>query len=267
MQEEIKRLFFGLEVLAPWPHEFPKGRLLADSCRHLTLAFLGQTSYTQLQTLLPTLPAFPLQVGLVGTFDQCLFLPEKQPHVVAWHVKWLEDVQPLEAFRHDLVAWLKKADIPVDEKNSFLPHVTICRSPQEKDKWQAAFKPLPLIVKDLHLYESLGNCTYKPIWSSQTQLPFEEIEHTADIAFRIWGKDITQMQLHAYAALAFKFPPLLDYFSYVQKANDLDDIVIGLNEIVAKADEELGCPYKAISFHGQLKEVDQILTWEMIVDV
>ena len=31
MKEEIKRLFFGIEVHAPWPYLLPKGRILDHS--------------------------------------------------------------------------------------------------------------------------------------------------------------------------------------------------------------------------------------------
>ena len=35
----------------------------------------------------------------------------------------------------------------------------------------------------------------------------------------------------------------------------------------AKADIALGIPFKAVSFHGKVEEKEDVLHWEMIVDV
>jgi len=38
--------------------------------------------------------------------------------------------------------------------------------------------------------------------------------------------------------------------------------------MVAQADQEIGAPFKAVSFHGNIvKKNNQLLEWEMIVDV
>ena len=39
--KDQKRLFFGFEVKAPWPQGLPKGRILKEDQRHITIAFLG----------------------------------------------------------------------------------------------------------------------------------------------------------------------------------------------------------------------------------
>lgn len=265
---EMKRLFWGLEVAAPWPTDLPPGRILETSSRHLTLAFLGHTDYTKMTDALLSIPPIPFKVGFVGKFNKCIFLPHRHPHVAAWHVEWWDRQEKLELFQHDLIDWIKKHDLPVDDKYDLLPHVTICRDPKNHAEWERTFMPLPLMTKDLHLYESIGNLKYQPCFSYTVKPPFEEVEHTADIAYKIRGENLLQLYRHAYTALAFKFPSLLDYPFDEVAIHNLDDIIISLNIIIGKVDQEKGCPFKAISFHGDIAlEEDALLKWEMIVDV
>ena len=56
-----------------------------------------------------------------------------------------------------------------------------------KQEWLDHFTPLPFFVKAIHLYQSLGNLQYQSLWESPLLSPFEELEHTADIAFLIRG--------------------------------------------------------------------------------
>ena len=79
MEEDRKRLFFALEVQAPWPQPMPAGRRLDEMHRHMTVAFLGVVDYGILQPALAEIPKLPFQIGLTGIFDQCLFLPERHP--------------------------------------------------------------------------------------------------------------------------------------------------------------------------------------------
>ncbi len=265
--EEIRRLFFGIEVFAPWHQKLPRGRLLDENHRHLTLAFLGEANFTKLMQALPTFPKPLFKVGLVGFFDSLLFLPERHPHVVAWYVEWLHSQNVLEQYHKEVLHWLVNLGFNPDIRDEFLPHVTICRQPFFPREWKKAFQPLPLIAKDIHLYESMGHLKYEPRWTYSLKAPFEEIEHTADIAFNIRAENLEQLYLNAQCALAFKFPQLLPYLQKMKQEN-LEEIIIGLNEIVAKADSEVGCPFKAISFHGELEtEEDNVLLWEMIIDV
>ncbi len=84
------RLFFGLEIHAPWPTHFAKGNILPETQRHVTLCFLG---HCHLENFLKELSHFPLSptttpIGFSGFFDHCLFLPKDTAHVVAWHNHW-----------------------------------------------------------------------------------------------------------------------------------------------------------------------------------
>src|SRR5437868_6914258 len=99
MSDPIKRVFFGCEVTAPWPTQLPPGRVLDPTHRHMTLAFLGETRYDRLQEILPGFPTPPFSVGLAGEFNRCLFLPERHPHVVSWHMRYLDDAAPLRTFQ------------------------------------------------------------------------------------------------------------------------------------------------------------------------
>lgn len=241
------RRFFGMEVAAPWPEEFPNGRLLLEADRHLTLAFLGDEEP-------PDLASFPkpaFEIGPAGIFDKPLFLPHREPRVAAWHIHWLEE--GVATYQKQLAHWLQL------KEEKFLSHVTIARKPFVIHEWKEPFQKLPMYVKDICFYESLGCSHYKALWKYPLLAPFDEIEHTADIAFRVRG----DLYLHAQLALAFKYPPLIGYFHF-QEMIDLEEIVSSLNVMIARADSEIGCPFKAVSFHGALTANNE---WEMIVDV
>lgn len=265
--DNVKRLFFAFEIEAPWPEKVPGGRILSENARHMTVAFLGNIHYPDLTNIMAEFPPLPITVGSVGRFDKILFLPERHPHVVAWHIDWLEDQELLNNWQKDLIAWLQNFGFMPDARKELLPHVTLSRAPFEIKEWKKAFAPLPLLIKGLHLYESLGNLKYEPIWSYQNiRAPFEEVEHTADIAFKIIGTDLNQIYRHAFIALACKFPPLINFYS--EKAPDsLTDIIMDLNDFLCEVDEKMGCPFKAISLHGDISHEESLLTWEMIVDV
>lgn len=264
---ETKRLFFAAEVAAPWPKELPHGRHLRESDRHLTLAFLGNVPYQKVIDLLPSFPTPPFSIGLGGQFDKCLCLPPKHPHVIAWHVDWLEDPTAFLTYQQQIVDWLTSHALPPLQHAEFLAHVTLCRSPFITEEWKAAFSKLPCHVSNIHLFESMGNSLYESRWQLPIKPPFEEIPHTADLAFRLYGESLQHVYVHAQVALAFHYPPLLQYFSPAFVGDQLDDLIIALNDIVTKADVEGQCPYKAISFHGELVKQESILNWEMIVDV
>lgn len=265
-----KRLFFAFEVDAPWPAEMPRGRMLQEGERHLTVAFLGNSDYGQLEPLLKGIPLPPFKVGLAGEFDNIVFLPQGHPRVAAYHVSWMDQSSALADYSRILIDWLKSHGFNPDDRKEFLPHVTLCRAPFDSHAWREAFQPLPAVIKNLHLYESMGQLRCRPLWTYPLQIPFEEIEHTADIAFRIRGETTSQIFSHALTALAFKSPEMIKFKqgSTCSSIHTIDDIVIELNRIISRTDAAVGCSFKAVSFHGKIeKGPSGTLTWEMIVDV
>ena len=261
---DLGRLFFGFEVNAPWPEQLPEGRLLQEGQRHITVAFLGESSCEKIMDLIPKMPKPFFKAGTIGTFEACLFLPEIHPRVVAWKGLPL-GADRLTAYSNQLNTFLREKGYPIQE-HDFLNHTTLARSPFNKKEWDDAFISLPYTTRHLHLYESLGDLNYKPIWSYEQADPFEEFEHIADIAFRIHGEDIQQLYYNAQIALAFECPELVPFLNRQSEVHTLEEIIINLNELVTHGDREFGTPFKAVSFHGDLKGED-ILTWEMIVDV
>ncbi len=261
---ENKRLFFGMQIVAPWPDELAPGRILREEDRHMTIAFLGDCELVKIEEMLASFPKPPFDLGIAGIFDRPLFLPHRTPHVAAWHVQFLEQKKEFLQFQRDFVSWLREKGLNIKE-GEFLPHVTIARSPFKIHEWKNGFQKLPMYLKDIHLCESLGYSKYEVRWSFPILAPFEEIEHTADIAFHIRGKTLAQLHLHAQLALCFHFPAFIGYFED-REVNSQEEIVQSLNASVARADAEQGCPFKAVSFHGEIQE-GEFLEWEMIVDV
>lgn len=258
MNEDEKRLFFGFSIEEPWPYKYPKGRIIDENSRHLTLAFLGNVSFSSLEKALVQFPEPHFQLGPCGICDQLLFLTR----VVAQHVTWFEGGKQLATFQITVLDWLESLGYSVDRR-PFLPHITLARAPFDQKEWEKWFEPLPCMVTGIHLYESIGNLTYKSIWEIPFTRPFVEIEHTADIAFHVRGKNPAEFYLNAALALSFKFPPFL---SFIEKGpvGDLNQVVKELNRMIAQCDLSTGCPFKAVSYHTKLTPE---LDWEMIVDV
>jgi 2'-5' RNA ligase len=255
-------LFFAMEVHAPWPLQYPQGRVLQEKNRHLTLAFIGQTENELIPFPIPT-----FQMGFVGRFDSCVFLPRAHPRVAAWNIQWLENVEVLMEYRKSLISWLRGKNILVKEHPEFLSHVTIARAPFDLKEWKHQFLPMPLYVSSVQLFKSLGFSEYESISSYPLILPFEEIEHTADRAFLVRGRDMNHLYQHALVALAFHFPELLDFLAEVPTLKSIQEVVKTLNQTIFFADKEVGCPYKAVSHHGKMFERDSYIEWEMIIDV
>ena len=266
MQEENNHnLFFGLEVAVPWHDPLPKGRALAEASRHLTLAYLGKVSKEKILSELNGFPPPPSPLSAAGVCDKLLFLPENDPRVVAYNVEWLSQKEELLSFRQTLYAWLITLEYRLDER-PFLSHITLARAPYNEKEWRKHFVKLPLIAGPIHLYESKGNLSYDPIWTYPLTPPFIELSHTGDVAYKIYGKDPSQIYLHAQLALAFEHPPFLSYLT-ADSVNTLEEIVMRLNEKIATLDQEGGSPFKAVSFHGDLTQENTLFFWEMIVDV
>lgn len=260
------RLFFGASVSAPWPQDYPEGRLLAEEMRHITLVFLGNSDVERVRSLLPSLPKFEGRIAPCGFADGVLFFPQRHPRVVAYSTSWLRKESEFLRFQSELEEALVANDLAQKAKRPFVPHITVARQPFSAHAWTECFEPFPFFVSGVHLYESLGNLTYTSLWEEPFHPPFVEIAHTADIAFNIYGESYEQLHQHAELALAFQFPPLVRFFSS-QLQHSLGEIIIALNETIATLDAHIGAPFKAVSFHTALEESNGMLTWEMIVDV
>lgn len=263
-----KRLFFAYEVKAPWPEKAAPGRKIADEMRHMTVVFVGTSDVAKLLPILENFPKPPIKVGQAGYFDKCLFLPDRRSRVVAWHTHFFLSPKSLINYCEEVASWLKNKQVIPDTKRPWLPHVTVARRPFEKAPWLKSFEPLPFFIKDLILFESLPFSNYKQLWRVALNAPFEELEHTADIAFRILGESEQELFTNAFTALAFRCPNFLKLFpDPLPEIYNLDQIIMQLNEIVGQADALEGCPFKAISFHGEIEKKNDLLCWEMVVDV
>jgi len=265
-EEDSRRLFFGAQTEAPWPKECPPARLVPEETRHLTLAFLGQNSFVQLKSILPSVPRPSFAIGPAGVAKAVVFLPPEKSRVVALTCDWLFSKDALNSYQKELADWLAEQGYALD-KRPFFPHITIGRAPFDLTQWKEGFSPLPFFVRAIHLYQSTGNLQYSSLWSIPLLSPFEEFEHTADIAFHIRGMSIQELHCHAQLALAFKFPALVNFFTS-DWSDSFEQMISSLNALIGIADAELGCPFKAVSYHGSVKpDAQKILNWEMIVDV
>lgn len=260
------RLFFGIDLETPWPEDWPRGRVLEEADRHLTLAFLGEVEGAAVERLVDQHPVPSCLFAPTGWFDRCVFLPNDQTaRVAAWHLAW--DDPTISLFQKTLLKWLLDFGFLVSQK-PWLSHVTVCRNPVDLKAWAQMFEPLPCYAKAFHLFQSLGSSHYRSLCSKPFLAPFQEIEHTADMAFLVKGTDLFSLYDHAVLALSFKCPPFFRSIKKPLALSSLEDVVIALNGDLSRADRAVGCPFKAVSFHGEIKPLNHpLIEWEMIVDV
>jgi 2'-5' RNA ligase len=263
-------LFFAFSIEAPWIHQFPKGKIIEKSLRHMTLAYLGDLDFFSHKTVLENIPKPAFSVGKTGIFTRCLFLPEREPRAIAWLVDFLENQSVVTAYHKKLFGYLIDQNLlsKNGERNSDLPHVTIARNPKSLEDWKNCFSELPFYIKSLVLYESLGNSLYKELWSYPFLCPFEELKQSADLAFIIRGETLQEIFFNAKIALAFHLPGLVCFFPILGEVvvKSLEEIIFLLNRLIAKADQKLGSPFKSVSCHGKLEKTKTGYTWALIVD-
>jgi len=268
MDDFTARLFFGFQIEAAWPKMLPLGRLVAEKERHLTALFLGEQDRQKMVDLVKTLPQPGFAIGPAGIFTECLFFPKKHPRCIVWKIDWLTHSDPFFAFQKALQDIFVAQNIVKEEKRDFVPHVTISRPPFHPKEWQKTFTPLPVIATGLHLFESLGHSTYRSLWHMPFIEAYREIEHTADMAFSIRGSTIYELHQHAQLALASAYPPFIGYFAKDPHVDTLEDLISDLNALISHTDSTIGCPLKAVSYHGDIKQGSKnVLEWEMIIDV
>ncbi len=222
------RLFFGAEVAAPWPTQLPDGRMLAPEGRHVTLAFLGNTSLPRLLNLLPGAPPPACRVGPVGRFNKLIFLPEAKPRVVAYHIQWLAGGEELTSYQELLVSWLRSHGYLLEER-SFLPHVSIARRPFVLKEWKDVFRPLPMAIRAIHLYQSMGNLVYETRYSWALRPPLSEDYTGVQLQASSWP----DLETHARVALAFRQPLLLSNLVHAPTCRSLQELQAELADTVS----------------------------------
>lgn len=231
------------------------------------MLFLGDIVLDEIKKYLDEL-YLPCQIGLPGYFNKCLFWPETNPRLVAYQADFFEKNIILDKFHEEIFEFFKERKVLVKLENRFIPHVTICRDDFNLKLWKETFKQSPLYIKSFNLYESLQNSEYNILWTKDFINPFEEIKHTADIAFIIRGKSYLDLLHSSFIALSFKVEIFLNYVSLLKKVNSIDDVIINLNEIITNAEiDGFDIPFKAVSFHNKIDRKNEIMNWEMIVDV
>ena len=265
---EEKKLFFAFDIEANWLKYPIEKKMIDEKSRHLTLLFLGFINFQNIKTYLIDLPKLDLKIGAVGYFDKLLFLPQNHPRVLSFDVEFLEKKEKIYEFQKQLVSFFKERNFEINQKESFLPHVTICRDSFNSKNWKENFQRSSLYIKGFCLYESIENSIYNILWKKDFLDPFEEIKHTADIAFIVRGENFLDLLIHSFSAISFKDPKLINYIHLLKNPNSIDDVIINLNEIVTQAEiDGENISFKAISFHADIVKKDEILYWEMIVDV
>lgn len=255
-------VFFAFTVKAPFFKE-PFGKIVQEKFRHITLVFLKGLFLKDINLKKVPTPSF--KIAPCGFFNKIIFLPKDVKRVVAYEIDWIKNKDDVKNYQKILLDFLKKNNLIKNEKK-FLEHVTVCRAPFDPILWKKSFQKIPFTIISLVLYKSLGNSEYEIIWKHKLKEPFKEIEHTADIAFDIKGENFTDLFYNAFTALCFKFPKFLNYPLKKYSFFKIEDVILTLNDLLTRADLDIGSPFKAISFSSKITKTD-ILSWEMIVDV
>jgi 2'-5' RNA ligase len=257
----MDRFFIAFIIDAPWPQNFPNARLLDSEERHLTIAFLGKNNREQTLKSFESLTNIPLPLGFCGYFDSIAFLPERTPRVAAYHTQ-IPNEDELQQFVSSVHQHMNLV-LP----RQWFPHVTVGRSPFDKNEWLKTFSPLPFCVSSFGLFESLGNLRYKLLSEIPLIPVIEKLEHTADLAYLLRGRTLEELFHHAIVSLAFDDLNFLSFITIHHIFSSIDEIIIELNRFIRELDTQQGCPFKAVSFHGNLQKINDLYEWEMIIDV
>lgn len=260
--QKTSRLFVGWECELSSYRKLPDGRQINP--HHLTLLFLGNVEQDMLSKVVAELPSYQGMIAPCLIADKLIYLPPKEMRVAALGIQ-LPD-ESILGYQMLLRDHFESLGLTFDRR-PFFPHVSLLRRPFDTKELQQWFIPQPILLKSIHLYESVAELTYKPVVSQSILSSFEPIEHTADLAFSIRGMNIDELFYNSLMALSFTYPPFLTYATR-KKVQDLSSIIYNLNQYVSIMDREIGSPFKAISYSGSIVEGQKgLLTWEMIVDV
>ncbi|NGX56578.1 MAG: RNA 2',3'-cyclic phosphodiesterase [Candidatus Anoxychlamydiales bacterium] len=268
MEKNTRKLFFAFEIETIWIDNFKNASVVDKKNRHLTLLFLGENDLNEIKKQLDLMPKLNLLLGSCGYFDKPFFLPKNNSRVAAYNAIFLEDNAKIENYQKNLYSFFLKEEFNLKNEKDFLPHITILRKDFEKKEFEKQFKQTPFYLKSFNLYESLFHSNYKALWKMDYLAPFIELKHTADIAFEVRGKDFDSLLLHSFIALCFKEFKLLKYKKNLKKVSSIDDIIIDLNEILTLMEiDGYQASFKAISFNQKNWVKDNIIYWEMVIDV
>ncbi|WP_194848269.1 hypothetical protein [Candidatus Neptunochlamydia vexilliferae] len=127
---------------------------------------------------------------------------------------------------------------------------------------EKTFLPLPLYLKNLHLYESFKELRYEPIWTHDLLPPFKEVEEGL---FHLHGESFQQVFLNAQIALAFKCPQLLPFLDPDYQVRNLHDGGIRFCAILNEAHREGITAIRDATFPEKGKAEKGLLTWELMV--
>lgn len=214
----------------------------------MTLLFLGNKK-------IPPIPEPKWKLPPLGILESWIFLPKESPRVVAAVPTFLAGEKELLDYHSELVP-----------KEKLLPHISVSRDPFDREAWEKFPCHIPFFIHGVALYKSLGHSQYEILWETKSLPPFEEIEHTADIAYIIRGENHHQLCLHAVLALSFSFPQFIDYLQKIPELHSIENIVKILNQWISEIDTCEGIGLKAVSYHAKVETKDT-LEWTMIVDV
>ncbi len=209
-----------------------------------------------------------MQVAPLLAADGWSLLPERHPHVLALHTPLVTQRLQTEQLRRDCAQafGLQQPILHEGEKEGswdWLPHVTVSRDPEKVPVGSS----LPLVCGDLHLYESLPDRVYQPIYSWAIPPAFEEFEHLADRAYRCRGSSWAELCLALLWALAQEVPRLVEEAPRCASVRSHPDAVALLNQILSEADAKGPIPWKAVTFHGTIQQQTFPWVWEVVIDV
>ncbi len=273
-REENGRFFFGYDIKAPWPENEPKGRIIPFESRHMTARFIGTCLRSQIINAITSFDFDPF--FLTGILNAIILLPAKDPHCLSLVFKPIMGAQSSIDLQISLEKLLldTRIDTRLLQQNHIerLPHVTLCRTPFDAEEWRKEFHPLTCYCSELTLFETVGPLKYHKIKSWPLLSPFEVLDHTADLAFWIHGRNYTELFYNALLALSFFYLPFSKFIPTQHPSfTHLGIVIDSLNEVISKIDIEIGSPFKAVSRHERTEHKlvcdIQMMSWEMIVDV
>lgn len=258
----MRRLFFAFEVTTPANLKLPPGRLLAEKERHITLAFLGEVDYNLLQLHLDRLPKPDFTDGFVGEFTEVAFFPPSHPRAVVWKAIFHRKERAIRAFQQKLTDWLRVIGFPpTDPDREWVPHVTLCRAPFDSHKWSENFEPRPFMITKFHLYESIGDLRYHPLWTYTLLPPFEEQE---DDVIKIRGHNPLELVDHAQVALALRFPVIWEFIKQTSPSPGTLEAIQCLNSSISSANAKYGLNLKSVESVESFKQHDEkSLEWRI----